>query len=107
LALALKADHGELAVLETETGIAGGPEAEQRIGPVLNGKNFLSVERAHVFSFSEWSERRTFRLSGRLPGLWNRKPLQLKEIWRVHRVDCRDSQPHLMRNWGRTMAVGL
>jgi hypothetical protein len=35
------------------------------------------------------------------------KPLQIKANWRVHRNDCRDSQPDLMRNWGRRMAVGL
>ena len=46
-AVDLQADHGELAVLESEAGIAGGPEAEKRIGPVLDGKNFLSIERTH------------------------------------------------------------
>ena len=52
-AVDLEADHGELPVLESEAGIAGGPEAEKRIGPVLDRKNFLSIERAHVFCFSE------------------------------------------------------
>ncbi len=36
---------------KSEAGIAGGGEAEKRIGPVPDGKNFLSMERAHVFSF--------------------------------------------------------
>ena len=47
----LKTDHGELSVLEPEAGIAGGGEAEKRIGPVPDRKNFLSVECAHVFWF--------------------------------------------------------
>ncbi|MGY4316594.1 hypothetical protein ACVWW1_005921 [Bradyrhizobium sp. JR3.5] len=51
-AIDLEADHGKLAILEAETGIAGGSEAEKRVGPVLNRKNFLSIERAHGFSFS-------------------------------------------------------
>jgi hypothetical protein len=46
----LEADHGKLAVLEAEAGIACGPEAEQRVGPVLDGKHFLSVKRAHDMS---------------------------------------------------------
>ena len=50
-AVDLKADHGKLAVLKAETGIAGGFEAEKRIGPVANRKNFLSIERAHEFWF--------------------------------------------------------
>ena len=50
-ALDLEPDHGKLAVLETKAGIAGGGEAEKRIGPVPDRKNFLSMECAHVFSF--------------------------------------------------------
>jgi hypothetical protein len=38
-----------LPVLESKAGIAGGGEAEKRIGPVPDGKNFLSVEGAHGF----------------------------------------------------------
>ena len=64
-ALDLEADHRELAVLEAEAGIAGGGEAEKRIGPMLDRKNFLSIERAHVFSFFLTSRCRTFRSSGR------------------------------------------
>ena len=50
-ALDLEADHRKLPVLESEAGIAGGGEAEKRIGPVPDRKNFLSIECAHVFSF--------------------------------------------------------
>ena len=50
-ALDLEADHRKLPVLEAEAGIAGGGEAEKRIGPMPDRKNFLSIERAHVFSF--------------------------------------------------------
>src|SRR5262245_46923347 len=57
----LEADHRKLPILETETGIAGGSEAEKRIGPVANGKNLLSIERAHVFSFIREARRRTNR----------------------------------------------
>ena len=55
---------GKLTVLEAETGIAGGPEAEKRIGPVPNRKNLLSIECAHGFSFFLTSRCRTFRFSG-------------------------------------------
>jgi hypothetical protein len=41
-----------LAILEPEAGIAGGGEAEKRIGPMADGKDFLSIERAHEFYFS-------------------------------------------------------
>jgi hypothetical protein len=41
-----------LAVLKTKAGIAGGSEAEKRIGPVPDGKNFLSMECAHRVRFS-------------------------------------------------------
>ena len=64
-AIDLEADHRKLAVLEAETGIAGGGEAEKRIGPVPDRKNFLSIECAHVFSFFLTSRCRTFRFSGR------------------------------------------
>jgi hypothetical protein len=40
-----------LPVEETKAGIAGGGEAEKRIGPVPDGKNFLSMECTHVVSF--------------------------------------------------------
>jgi hypothetical protein len=55
----LKTDHGKLAVLEAETGIAGGFETEKRIGPVTNRKNFLSIERAHEFWFFQLTLCRT------------------------------------------------
>src|SRR6202000_2039544 len=51
-AVDLEADHRELSIEEAEAGIAGGGEAEQRVGPVPDGKNFLSVKRAHGFWFS-------------------------------------------------------
>jgi hypothetical protein len=50
-AVDLEADHGELPVLKAKAGIAGGPKAEQRVGPVLDRKNFLSIERTHAFCF--------------------------------------------------------
>ncbi len=50
-AIDLQPDHGELAVLESKAGIAGGGEAEKRLGPVPDRKNFLSMECAHVISF--------------------------------------------------------
>lgn len=52
-ALDLEPDHRKLAVLETEAGMAGGAEAEQSVGPVLDGQNLLSVKRAHDFRYSE------------------------------------------------------
>jgi hypothetical protein len=60
----LEADHRKLTVLEAETGIAGGPEAEKRIGPVADRKNLLSIECGHGFSFFLTSRCRTFRFSG-------------------------------------------
>ena len=63
-ALDLEADHRKLTVLEAETGIAGGPEAEKRIGPVADRKNLLSIECSHGFSFFLTSRCRTFRFSG-------------------------------------------
>ena len=63
-ALDLEADHRKLAVLETETGIAGGSEAEKRIRPVADRKDFLSIKRAHVISFFLTSRCRTFWFSG-------------------------------------------
>ncbi|MGY4299967.1 hypothetical protein ACVWXN_008062 [Bradyrhizobium sp. i1.4.4] len=36
-----------------KAGVARGAEAEQRVGPVLDGKNLLSVKRAHDFRYSE------------------------------------------------------
>ena len=50
-AIDLEADHGELPILEAEAGIAGSSETEESVGPMANGKYFLSIERAHVFSF--------------------------------------------------------
>jgi hypothetical protein len=38
-----------LPVEEAEAGIAGSGEAEKRVGPVPDGKNFLSIKRAHEF----------------------------------------------------------
>jgi hypothetical protein len=43
----LQPDHGELAVAETERGIARGGEAEQRIGPVMDAQHAFLVEIAH------------------------------------------------------------
>jgi hypothetical protein len=53
----LETDHGKLAVLEAEAGIACRPEAEQRIGPVLDGKNFLTIKRAHGSLTSKCPDR--------------------------------------------------
>jgi hypothetical protein len=44
----LQADHGEFAVAETERRIAGGGEAEQRVGPVMNAENAFLIEVAHL-----------------------------------------------------------
>jgi hypothetical protein len=52
-AVDLESDHGKLAVLEAEAGIAGGGEAERRVGPVLDGKNFLSMERACSWCYGD------------------------------------------------------
>jgi hypothetical protein len=48
-----------LSVLKPKAGIAGGGEAEKRIGPVPDRKNFLSMECAHVFWFFRSSFART------------------------------------------------
>src|SRR5258708_36725871 len=55
-AIELDADHGELSILEAETGIAGRGEAEKRIGPMPDSKNFLSIECAHGFWFSRFRQ---------------------------------------------------
>ena len=46
-AVDLEAEHGELAVLEAEPGVAGGGEGEQRVGPVMNGEDLLLIDGAH------------------------------------------------------------
>jgi hypothetical protein len=76
-ALDLEADHRELPILETEAGIAGGGEAEKRIGPMTDRKNFLSIERAHVFSFflTSWCRTNQF-----LAGFSGFKELKTREI---------------------------
>ena len=61
-AVDLEPDHGKLPVLESEAGIARGGETEKRIGPVANGKDFLSIERTHWFCFSKWCWVGTNRL---------------------------------------------
>src|SRR5258705_4041846 len=43
----LKPDHGEFAVAKTERGIAGGGEAEQGIGPVMDAQHAFLIEVAH------------------------------------------------------------
>ena len=43
----LQADHGEFAVAKTERGIAGGGEAEQIIGPVMDAEDAFQIEVAH------------------------------------------------------------
>ena len=63
-AIDLEADHGELPVQESKAGIAGGGEAEKRVGPVPDRKNFLSIERAHVFWFFRLTCDRTNELFG-------------------------------------------
>src|SRR5262249_6511755 len=51
-AVDLKPHHRELAVLEAEPGITGCRETEERVGPVLHGKNLLSIEATHVLCFA-------------------------------------------------------
>src|ERR1700722_8808711 len=56
----LQTDHREFAVAETERGIAGGGEAEQRIGPVMDAQHAFLVEVAHrIFS----AARQLYRLT--------------------------------------------
>jgi hypothetical protein len=59
LAIDFEADHGELAVFETERGIARASEAEQRVGPVMDAKNGLRIKVAHGFMDSAESGRRS------------------------------------------------
>ena len=63
-AIDLEADHRELPVQESKAGISGGGEAEKRIGPVPDGKNFLSMEGAHVFWFFQMPGCRTIASCG-------------------------------------------
>src|SRR5438093_1384403 len=42
----LQPDHGEFAVAETKRRIAGGGEAEQRVGPVVDAQYAFLVEAA-------------------------------------------------------------
>jgi hypothetical protein len=51
-AIDFEPDHGELPILKTKAGIAGGSKTEKRIGPMSDGKNFLSMECAHGIRFS-------------------------------------------------------
>src|SRR3546814_15135132 len=46
-ALDLQADHRELAIGEPEAGVAGGREAEQRVGPMVDAEHGLGVQVAH------------------------------------------------------------
>jgi hypothetical protein len=50
LVIHFKPDHGELAVLEAQRGIARAGEAEQRIGPVIDAQNGLRIQAAHGFT---------------------------------------------------------
>src|SRR6516162_1432296 len=61
-AVDFKADHRELTVLESKTGVAGRAEAEQSVGPVTDRKNFLSIERAHMLYFSDCVDVGTINL---------------------------------------------
>src|SRR5580692_7114073 len=59
-AIDLEPDHRELAVLKPEAGISGGAEAEERVGPVADGKNLFFMERTHGLLFRfYWFERPT------------------------------------------------
>src|SRR5258708_18868210 len=93
-AIDLDADHGELSILEAETGIAGRGEAEKRIGPMPDSKNFLSIERAHGFWFPGCSA--VERLYRRACG--SGKGPKILMISRVNCADDRDSQDTLTRN---------
>src|SRR3979411_1095702 len=44
----LQADHREFAISKTKRRIAGGGEAEQCIGPVMDAQNAFLVEPAHL-----------------------------------------------------------
>jgi hypothetical protein len=90
-----------LAIEESKAGIAGGGEAEKRVGPVTDGKNFLSMECTHVFNFSGWLGRSTNELLAPAKRI---KPLQRLRIWRFHYADIADSQLALMRNGGAVNA---
>jgi len=48
LALDLEADHRELAAGEAETLVAGRPEAEQLVGPMMHRQYGLVSQRAHA-----------------------------------------------------------
>src|SRR5262249_12109112 len=79
-ALDFETDHRELAVLEAEPGIARGAKAEQRVGPVPDGKDFFSVERAHVSIFRI---RRSFEQKGGLAPQERRSPRSWRMISRL------------------------
>jgi hypothetical protein len=66
-----------LSILKPEAGIAGGGEAEKRIGPVADRKNFLSMECAHVFGSSGVALLEQIELSGLSP---REKPLRRLKI---------------------------
>src|SRR5581483_2019621 len=54
-AIDFQTDHRKLPVLKTKARIAGGAEAEERIGPVPHGQNFLAMECTHggsIFRFA-------------------------------------------------------
>src|SRR5208283_3368910 len=62
LAVAFEADHHELAAAEPEGRRAGGAEAEQTIGPVMDAQDLLVVERAHGLPAPDWRARPLSRL---------------------------------------------
>src|SRR5882757_6375031 len=48
----LQADHREFTIAKTERRVAGGGEAEQCIGPVMDAENAFLIEVAHDFAAS-------------------------------------------------------
>jgi hypothetical protein len=92
-----------LPVLETKAGIAGGPKTEKRIGPMPDGKNFLSMECAHGVRFSIRRFCETIACS--MPEA--QKPLVQLRIWHLMHADARHSQAGLARNCAMRITIDL
>ena len=80
-AVDLQSHHRELAVLEAEPGVAGGGEAEQGVGPMVDGKNLLFIEGAHTIYFSA-DPALLKRFGPALPGHFRRV---ISHLMQVHR----------------------
>ena len=53
LAVDTQTNHGEVAVRKAQSHVAGGGEAEQAVGPVVNRQHGFVIESAHSGTLAE------------------------------------------------------